>query len=82
MEEGPGGAVDDLEAGRNLLAMSEADLWVGYFALGGNGTRSDVHGWLVGEATVSVQDRNLLSQVLDDAFIDRGLDDPTRYREG
>jgi hypothetical protein len=69
-----------LEAGRDQLGMGLRYLWIAYFGLGGNGTPEQVERWMSGADDVSGPDHNLLAQVLNDEFVERGGDHPVRYR--
>ena len=76
------GRTGDIDAGRAELGMSARDLWVGYFAMGGNGTEADVDRWLSGASPLPARDRNVLAQTLNERFADIGLDHPVAYSEG
>ena len=65
--------------GRRRLGMSALTLWIGYFAVGGNGTLADVTSWLSGSAQVTVHDYDLLAQAMNDEFVTLGLDHPVAY---
>ena len=60
--------------------MSVRDLWIAYFAVGGNGSLADVAGWLGGSADPNDRDHDLMAQALNDQFADRDLDHPMSYR--
>jgi len=71
--------MSDVDAGRRQLDMSYHDVWVGYFAVGGNGSLADVRSWLSGETFLSPRDHDLLAQAINDAFTDAGLNHPLGY---
>jgi len=60
--------MSDIESSRRQLGISEHDVWVGYFAVGGNGSLADVRAWLGGQALLPPRDRAMLAQALDDAL--------------
>jgi len=71
--------MSDVDAGRRRLDMSYHDVWVGYFAVGGNGSLADVRAWLSGDMRLPAHDHDLLVQAINDAFTDVGLDHPLGY---
>ena len=77
---GGAAAVPDLGAALSQLGMTVRDLWIGYFAIGGNGTLADVRGWLDGTAQPSDEDHDLMAHALNEEFADRDLNHPVRYR--
>jgi hypothetical protein len=78
----PVGRIGDIDAGRIELGMSARDLWVGYFAMGGNGTQADVDGWLSGAMPLPAREHNLLAQTLNERFTDIGQNHPVAYSDG
>ena len=60
--------------------MSARDVWINYFAVGGNGSLDDVERWLDAGDSPGTE-HNLLAQALNDVFIERGLDHPVAYRD-
>ena len=79
MTGGPA-SVGDLGAALSELGMSVRDLWIGYFAVGGNGTLADVKEWLEGSAHPSDNDHDLMAQTLNEEFSARDLNHPVEYR--
>lgn len=75
----PWGAVADLDSARQQLTMTATDVWLGYFAMGGDATLVEVRLWLAGDLLVPPRERNLLAQALNDVFSERGLDHPIGY---
>ncbi|MDQ3896658.1 MAG: hypothetical protein M3326_05300 [Actinomycetota bacterium] len=68
-----------IEDRRRRLGMTPMALWIGYFAVGGNGTLGDVTSWLSGSVRPSVRDYDFLAQAMNDAFPAQGLDHPLPY---
>ena len=64
---------------RRRLGLSALKLWMGYFAVGGNGSLTDVTDWLSGASELSVRDYDLLAQAMNDEFVVLGLDHPVPY---
>jgi len=75
------GAVPDIEAGRRHLGMSPQDVWVGYFAVGGNGSQAEVREWLSSAVRLPAREHDLLAQALNDRFTEIGLNHPLRYSD-
>lgn len=73
--------VGPLESGRRRLGITLSELWVGYFAVGGNATVAEVDEWLAGESTPSPGDHDLVAQALNDRFLERGLNHPIAYSD-
>lgn len=71
--------VNELEAGRLRLGFTRYQLWLAYFAMGGNGTLVDVGGWLEDAPVAPARDHDLLAQALNDGFLERGQDHPIPY---
>ena len=81
MTEGfvPASQLGGMLEGRRQLGMSVPALWIGYLAVGGNGTLADVTTWLSGATEVSNRDYDLLAQVVNDQFVSMGLNHPVPY---
>lgn len=75
----PLAADNDIEAGRLQLGLTNRDLWLGYFELGGNGSLVDVGLWLTGQVRLPLRDHDVLALVLNEVFNDRGLNHPVAY---
>jgi hypothetical protein len=71
--------VSGIADSRRRLGLSALGLWIGYFAVGGNGSLADVTDWLSGAAELSVRDYDLLVQAVNDEFTGLGLDHPVPY---
>jgi len=72
--------VENVDAALDELGMSARDLWIGYFAVGGNGSLTEVEQWLAGSSDPSDQDHDLLAQAVNDEFVSRKLNHPIPYR--
>ena len=70
------------EAARLHAGLGRADLWWAYFALGGNATPIEFGLFLTGEATPGRHDHDVLSQALNDRFIELDLDSPVPGFDG
>jgi hypothetical protein len=70
-----------MEAARRQLGMSTMDVWVGYFAVGGNGALPDVGDWLSSTVRPPARDHDMLAQALNDRFTEAGFDHPVRYSD-
>lgn len=73
--------MNELEAGRLRLGLTLYQLWLAYFAVGGNGTPGEVRAWLADAPVAPAHDHDLLAQALNDGFLEIGLDHPVRYSE-
>jgi hypothetical protein len=71
---------DSPEAARQHLGLSYLDVWVDYFALGGNLTADQLTAYLRGERDVSDVDHNVVVHALNELFVDRGDNHPLTYR--
>ncbi len=71
----------DILLGRRRLGMSAQTLWVGYFAVGGNGSLVDVERWLSGALELGAADYDMLTQALNDVSVERGEDHPFPYSD-
>lgn len=70
----------DLEAARADLGLTVEQLWIAYFALGGNGAPDDVRHWLADAARAPARDYNLLAHALNEEFTARGRNHPVPFR--
>ena len=78
----PAPKIGEIEAARQVLGWSMFRAWMGYFAVGGNGSPADVEKWLTTSAELPPREHNLLAQAVNDGFLDRGLNHPVGYRDG
>ena len=77
-EPAPAARLDEV---RRRLGLSVHDLWIGYFASGGNALVDDVRHWLDGTVALHRSDSDLLAQALHDHALGEGLD-PGAYLNG
>ena len=68
-----------LEAARQRLGLSDLELWIDYFALGGNLASDQLGQYLRGTRTVSEFDHNLVIHALNERFRDRGENGQLAY---
>ncbi len=73
-------SVGDIGAALSQLGLGIRDLWIGYFAIGGNGSLADVTRWVDGTAHPTDEDHDLMAHALNEEFADRDLDRPVGYR--
>jgi hypothetical protein len=69
-----------LEAARQRLGLSYMDLWIDYFALGGNLDADQLALYLRGDRSVTKLEHNVLTHALNERFQDRGENTPLAYR--
>lgn len=65
-----------LESARRQAGLSRAALWWAYFALGGEATPLQLAAILDGDVVPSRRDHALLSQALNERFMELGQDSP------
>ena len=68
-----------LEEARRSLGLSYMDVWMDFFALGGNLDAEHVAQCLRGDRPVSDSDYNVLAHALNERFQDRGQNNPLAY---
>jgi hypothetical protein len=68
------------EAARQHLGLSYMDVWIDYFALGGNLDAGQLTDYLRGQRHVSDTDHNIVVHALNEVFHDRGDNHPLTYR--
>lgn len=76
----PGPAQDISDATRRDAGLSDPDLWLRYFELGGMGTPADVVSFLDG-APQSSHDHDVLAHALNERFSELGRDHPVPYAD-
>ncbi len=69
-----------LEAARTTAGMSFTELWLAYFALGGQARPEVVRAYLQGGHRGSF-DYDVLAQAINEHFFEQGLDHPVPYRD-
>jgi hypothetical protein len=70
-----------LQTGRNLLGLSYTQLWVDYYALGGNHGLGDFEAWLTGGTALSSTNYDMVAVALNERFMDRNSDHPIPYSD-
>ena len=73
-------AANPLEGARRAAGLSVDDLWMRYFALGGNAEPCEVDGYLSGLSALETREHNVLVLALNEAFADLGMNHPVEYR--
>jgi len=74
-------AGERLEEERRRIGLDIADLWLGYFGLGGAAKPDEMQAYLQGAITFSTREHNVLAQAINDHSIELGLDHPAPYAE-
>jgi hypothetical protein len=69
-----------LDAARLMLNMTQFDLWVAYFALGGYRDAQALGAYVRGRTTTSDSAHNVIVHALNEVFAERGQDSPLTYR--
>lgn len=64
---------------RRDAGLSEPDLWLRYFALGGMRSPVDVRSYLQGTAVPTDHDHDVLAQALNERFGELGRNHPVLY---
>jgi hypothetical protein len=67
-----------IDAARRRLAMTVHELYLGYFAVGGNFAVEDVTAWLDGRQAMPVTEYDRLAQAVNDEAAGRGIKFPLR----
>jgi hypothetical protein len=68
-----------LERARQHAALSVYDLWLRYFAIGGDSSPADVESFLAQGSEPGHRQYNLLVDALNERFTEMGLDRPVLY---
>jgi hypothetical protein len=70
----------EVRAAREQLGLSVGDLWITYFAVGGNRDVTHLAAYLANEGhEIDPADHDCVIAALNETFIDRGLDHPLHY---
>jgi hypothetical protein len=72
---------DALDRARQDAALSQDELWLRYFALGGMTTALEVEAYLFGALRPTAHDRDLLAHALNERFAELGRDGPVPYSD-
>ncbi len=70
-----------LEAARDMLGLPLAQLWLDYFALGGNLPPAAIDAALSGRDGLGDYDHDVLVQALNERFTDRAQNHPLAYAD-
>ena len=70
------------EQTRRDAGLSDPDLWLRYFELGGMSTPAQVRSYLRRDVVPSAHDHDVLAQALNERFSELGRTHPVRYAEG
>ncbi len=71
--------IDVLEAARQELGLSIAELWFRYFTVGGMSTATEVEAILYGALVASDNERDTIAVALNENFAELGRDHPVAY---
>ena len=71
--------INELELARSDLALSVADLWFRYFALGGMRPAFEIEAILYDALVVSDHDHDVLAVALNERFSELGRNHPVPY---
>ncbi len=61
--------------------LSAAELWIRYYAVGGDAAELEVEAYALGLLNPDDYQHNLIAQALNEYFLDRHEDHPVRYRD-
>jgi hypothetical protein len=67
--------------GLQLSGMTPAELWVSYYAVGGDAGELEVEAYALGLLQPDAHEHNLIAQALNETFLDEGQDHPVRYQD-
>ena len=76
---GPSG--DVLERARRQVGLTQTELWLRYFELGGMSTALEVEGFLAGVLQPSRHDYDLVAHAINERCVELGGDHPVEYLE-
>jgi hypothetical protein len=72
---------DILRDARAQAGVSERELWIGYYSLGGMADPQTLNAYLDGTLIPSRPEYDTIAQTLNDVFIGRGENHPVPYAE-
>jgi hypothetical protein len=75
----PEAAVDALDVYRQRAGLSQGELWLRYFELGGMSTGFDLEAFLFGMLVPSDHDHDVIAHALNERFSELGGDHPVAY---
>jgi hypothetical protein len=67
--------------GLQASGMTPGELWLQYYAVGGNSAELEVEACALGLLTPDAYEHDLIAQALNEHFISRGQDHPVRYQD-
>ena len=78
MDDSP---VDLLDSYRIEAQLSNSELWLRYFELGGMSTGVDLEAFLLGFLQPSIHDHDVIAHALNERFVELGGNHPVPYLE-
>jgi hypothetical protein len=66
--------------GLQRSGLSPAELWIRYYAVGGDAAELEVEAYALDLLVPDDYEHNLIAQALNEYFLDRDEDHPVRYR--
>ncbi|MGO9334046.1 MAG: hypothetical protein ACLQCU_08360 [Acidimicrobiales bacterium] len=70
---------DILDRYRRDAGLSQGDLWLRYFELGGMSTAVELEAFLYGALQPSAHDREMIAHALNERFVELGRNHPVPY---
>jgi hypothetical protein len=70
-----------LSDGLRRSGMTPAELWLRYYAVGGDAGEAEVEAYALGLMRPDTWEHNLIAQALNEHFLDSQEDHPVGYRE-
>lgn len=67
--------------GLQRSGMTPAELWIKYYAIGGDAAELEVEAYVLGLLSPDDYQHNLIAQALNEYFLDHHEDHPVRYRD-
>lgn len=68
-----------LDDARRDVGLSTTDLWLRYFALGGNSTPIELEAYLHGALEPTPHERNLIAHAMNEHDVENGGNHPVHY---
>jgi hypothetical protein len=75
-------ARDVLDSYRQEAGLSQGELWLRYFEMGGMSTGLELEAYLSGTLVPSPYDRDVIAHALNERFAELGANHPVRYAAG
>jgi hypothetical protein len=72
-------ALDVLDTFRQKAGLTQGELWLRYFELGGMSTGFDLEAYLFGVLSPSAHDHDVIAHALNERFAELGGDHPVVY---